>query len=233
MATGEQAEKTPFGKITSFKDTLKREYILVYTNAVIFFICGTGMTLDFKRRKCGFAAALHAIFYTILTIYQRQRYSEYFIVRVAARTAAVCAGYLLVAGGLTDSQKGTTKVIKALQTARQMLAFYLFCNAYMLWASEEDRLAHIKNIPGGLIMLVVVVVLYVIPGLCIYGGYEAGYFGRIVAWLLVVISVLVDFNTKYWLRSSSHVEFWYQIQHAARNISVVGSLLLLARIRHW
>ena len=154
-------------------------------------------------------------------------------VRVAARTAAVCAGYLLVAGGLTDSQKGTTKVIKALQTARQMLAFYLFCNAYMLWASEEDRLAHIKNIPGGLIMLVVVVVLYVIPGLCIYGGYEAGYFGRIVAWLLVVISVLVDFNTKYWLRSSSHVEFWYQIQHAARNISVVGSLLLLARIRHW
>lgn len=80
MATGEQAEKTPFGKITSFKDTLKREYILVYTNAVIFFICGTGMTLDFKRRKCGFAAALHAIFYTILTIYQRQRYSEYFIV---------------------------------------------------------------------------------------------------------------------------------------------------------
>lgn len=152
---------------------------------------------------------------------------------MAARTAAVCAGYLFVAGGLTDSQRSRTKVIRALQLARQILAFYLFCNAYMVWASEEDRLAHIKNIPGGQIMLVAVVALYILTGLCIYGGYEAGYFGRIVAWQLVIISVLVDFNAKYWYRSHSRVEFWHQIQHASRNIAVIGSLLLLARIRHW
>ena len=153
-------------------------------------------------------------------------------VRIAARTAAVCAGYLFVAGGLTDSQKGRTKVTQALQLARQILAFYLLCNAYMIWASEEDRLAHIKNIPGGQVMLYAVIAVYVIPGICIYGGYEAGYFGRIVAWLLVITSVLVDYNTKYWYRSN-HVEFWYQIQHASRNIAVIGSLILLARIRHW
>ena len=50
---------------------------------------------------------------------------------MAFRTAAVCSGYLFVAGGLTDSQRGRTKVIQALQLARQILAFYLFCNAYM------------------------------------------------------------------------------------------------------
>lgn len=154
-------------------------------------------------------------------------------VRMSARTAAVCAGYLFVAGGLTDSQQGRPKVIQALQVGRQILAFYLFCNAYMVWASEEDRLAHYKNIPGGQLMLVAVIALYVIPALFIYGGYEAGYFARIAVWQLVVISALVDFNTKYWYRSSSHMEFWYQIQHASRNISVIGALLLLGRVRNW
>lgn len=80
MSTGERAEKAPGLKITSFKDTLKQEYILVYLNAAIFFVCGTGMTLDFKRRKCGFAALLHAIVYTAVTLYQTERYSEFLIV---------------------------------------------------------------------------------------------------------------------------------------------------------
>ena len=146
---------------------------------------------------------------------------------------AVCAGYLFVIGGLTDSERGRTKVTQALQLGRQILAFYLFCNAYMIWASEQDRLAHIKNIPGGVAMIYIVIAIYVIPGICIYGGYEAGYFGRIVSWLLVIITVLVDYNAKYWYRSSAHVEFWCQIQHASRNVCVIGSLLLLARIRHW
>ncbi|XP_015747370.1 PREDICTED: transmembrane protein 101-like, partial [Acropora digitifera] len=154
-------------------------------------------------------------------------------VRIATRTVAVCAGYLFVTGGLLDSERGRTKVMQALQVARQILAFYLFCSAYMVWISGEDRLAHIKNIPGGVVMIYIVIALYAIPGICIYGGYEAGYFGRIVAWLLVIITVLVDYNTKYWIRSSAHVDFWCQIQHASRNISVIGSLLLLARIRLW
>lgn len=80
MATGEQAEKTPFGRITNFKDTFRREYFLVYLNAAIFFVCGTGMTLDFKRRRCGFAAAAHEIIYTVIILYQQKRYSEYLIV---------------------------------------------------------------------------------------------------------------------------------------------------------
>jgi len=152
---------------------------------------------------------------------------------MSARTAAVCAGYLFVAGGLTDSERGRPKVLQALQVGRQILSFYLFCSAYMVWASEEDRLAHYKNIPGGQLMLVAVIALYAIPALFIYAGYEAGYFARIAVWLLVVISALVDFNTKYWYKSSSHMEFWSQIQHASRNIAVVGALLLLSRIRNW
>ena len=170
---------------------------------------------------------------TIKRLQDNNFFSLFSQVRMAFRTAAVCAGYLFVAGGLTDGKKGHATVTQALQLARQILAFYLFCNAYMVWASDEDRLAHIKNIPGGQIMIIIVIALYVISGLCIYGGFEAGYFARIVAWQLVIITALVDFNTRYWFRSSSHVEFWHQIQHASRNLSVIGSLLLLARIRHW
>ena len=53
---------------------------MVYMHAAGFFVCGTGMTLDFKRRKCGFAAAVHEIVYAVMTLYQQKRYSEYLIV---------------------------------------------------------------------------------------------------------------------------------------------------------
>lgn len=233
MSTGEKAERMPGARIFTFRDTLRREYVIVYANAAVFFVCGTGMTLDFKRRKCAVAAALHAVIYTAAALFERTTPSEYLIVRMSARTAAVCAGYLFVAGGLTDSQRGQPKIFQALQVGRQVLAFYLFCSAYMVWASEEDRLAHYKNIPGGQLMLIAVIALYVIPALFIYAGYEAGYFARIAVWQLVVISALVDFNTKYWYRSYSHMEFWSQIQHASRNIAVIGALLLLSRVRNW
>ena len=80
MSTGEKAESMPGGQIFTFRDTLRREYVLVYVNAAVFFVCGTGMTMDFKRRKCGFAAAVHAVVYTTITLFQRKRYSEYLIV---------------------------------------------------------------------------------------------------------------------------------------------------------
>ena len=103
----------------------------------------------------------------------------------------------------------------------------------MIWVSEEDRLAYIKNIPGGKTMLFSVIALNVICGLAIYGGYEAAYFGRLVAWQLAVVTILVDANTKYWYKSSSRVEFWFQVQHACRNVMVIGAMLLLGRKRYW
>ena len=80
MATGDQAEKTPIGKIANFRDTLRKEYFLVYVNAFVFFVCGTGMTMDFKRRQCGFAAAIHELVYAVITLYQQKNRSEYLIV---------------------------------------------------------------------------------------------------------------------------------------------------------
>ena len=81
MSTGEQAENTPGARTLSFKDTLRREYVIVYVHGAIFFVCGTGMTLDLMRRKCGFAAALHLAVYSAMTLTQRKRSSsEYFIV---------------------------------------------------------------------------------------------------------------------------------------------------------
>lgn len=82
MSTGEKAENLPGGQTFTFRDTLRREYVLVYVNAAVFFVCGTGMTLDFKRRKCGFVAALHAVVYTTITLFERKRYSEYLIVSI-------------------------------------------------------------------------------------------------------------------------------------------------------
>ena len=81
MSTGEKAERMPGARIIfSFRDTLRREYVLVYANAAVFFVCGTGMTLDFKRRKCAVAAALHAVIYTATALFERTSPSEYLIV---------------------------------------------------------------------------------------------------------------------------------------------------------
>lgn len=89
MSTGEKAESLPGGQIFTFRDTLRQEYVLVYANAAVFFLCGTGMTLDFKRRKCGFAAALHAVIYTTMTLFQRKSDSEYFIVSITRPVALI------------------------------------------------------------------------------------------------------------------------------------------------
>lgn len=94
-----------------------------------------------------------------------------FQVKVVARAVAVVGCYLFVAGGLTDSRRGSAKVSNLLQIGRQLLALYLFYLAYMMWINREDRIALIKHIPGGIIMLIIVVVIYVGCGLCIYGGY--------------------------------------------------------------
>ena len=83
MSTGEKAEHMPGTRIFTFRDTLRREYAFVYANAAVFFVCGTGMTLDFKRRKCGVAAALHAVIYTATALFQQKSPSEYLIVSKA------------------------------------------------------------------------------------------------------------------------------------------------------
>ena len=103
----------------------------------------------------------------------------------------------------------------------------------MLWQSPEDKMAYIRSLPGGILMLLLVGSVYAICGLAIFGGYEAGYFGRLASWLLLVVSVFVDGNTKYWLKTVSRLGFWEQIQIACRNMAVIGGLLLLARKRYW
>ncbi|EDO46567.1 predicted protein [Nematostella vectensis] len=232
MRMGSKADTVKM-KVDSIFDTLRPEYLSFYLNGAIFFVCGTAMTLDMRRRTFGIVSAFHIFISAILLCFENQRWSEFMMVKVVARAVGVIGGYLFVAGGLTDSMRGYAKISHFLHTGRQVLALYLFYNAYMIWISQEEKIALVKHIPGGVVMLIVVVVIYVACGLCIYGGYEAGYFGKLAAWLITVITVIVDFDVKFWYKSESHVEYWTQILLASRNISVVGALLLLGRKRHW
>lgn len=153
-------------------------------------------------------------------------------VRVISRAAGAGASYLFVTGGLTDSKQRQLNM-PFLQTARQIFSAILFCNAYFIWVSNDDRLAHTTHLPGGKIVLVFMVVVYVVCALCIYGGYEAGYFGRLVAWQLLLVTVFVDSDTKFWLRSNEHIKFWMQMLLASRNLPIIAGLLLLDRKRYW
>ena len=149
-----------------------------------------------------------------------------------ARAAGAGASYLFVTGGLADSRQQQLNM-PFLQTARQVFSAVLFCNAYFIWVSEDDRVAHVTHLPGGRLMLVFMVIIYVVSALCIYGGYEAGYFGRLVAWQLLLVTLFVDSDTKFWLKSSGHIKFWLQMLLASRNLPIIAGLLLLGRKRYW
>ena len=57
------------GSIRSFTESLQqRENVIVYVHAAVYFLCATGMTLDIKRRQSGFAAFIHLVIVTALSV---------------------------------------------------------------------------------------------------------------------------------------------------------------------
>jgi hypothetical protein len=52
-----------------------------YVNAMIYFICGGGMTVDSTRRVAGFGAAVHTGFFAVKTLV-KPRFSEWLMVSI-------------------------------------------------------------------------------------------------------------------------------------------------------
>lgn len=148
-----------------------------------------------------------------------------------ARTIAVAGGYLLVAGGLVDSKKSTKLHPSLLQLGRQIQAFYAIFAGYLLWASPADRAVHISHLPLGQLVAIFFAIVFVLCGIMMYGGWQVPYFARLVAWMLIIVTVFVDFDTKYW--KIRGMGYWQQVQVGAQNVCIVANLILLGRIRNW
>lgn len=52
-----------------------------YVHAMIYFICGGGMTVDATRRVAGFAAAVHTGYFAAMTLI-RPRFSQWIMVSI-------------------------------------------------------------------------------------------------------------------------------------------------------
>ena len=52
-----------------------------YIHAVIYFICGGGMTVDVTRRVAGFGAAVHTGFFAVKTLV-KPRFSQWLMVSI-------------------------------------------------------------------------------------------------------------------------------------------------------
>lgn len=82
MRTGDNLPEQSGSIPENFVDTVfRREYFMIYLHSVVYFICGTGMTLDMKRRQCGFAAGVHVAVVTAMTLHGSPKMTEYSMVR--------------------------------------------------------------------------------------------------------------------------------------------------------
>lgn len=152
-------------------------------------------------------------------------------IRIFARNVAVAGGYLLVAGGLVDSKKSSNLRPSLLQLGRQTQAFFAVFNGYLLWASPADKAVHISHLPLGRLVTICLIVLFIVCGIMLYGGLQVPYFARLVAWMLVIVTVFVEFDTKYW--KIRGIGFWDQVQIALQNICAIANLIILGRVRNW
>ena len=57
------------GAVRNFTESLQqRENVIVYIHAAVYFLCATGMTLDIKKRYCGFVAFIHLATVTAFSV---------------------------------------------------------------------------------------------------------------------------------------------------------------------
>lgn len=152
-------------------------------------------------------------------------------IKIFARNVAIAGGYLLVAGGLVDSKKSPNLRPSLLQLGRQTQAFYAIFNGYLLWASPADRAVHISHLPLGRLVTTCLIILFILCGIMLYGGLQVPYFARLVAWLLVIVTVFVEFDTKYW--KIRGMPFWEQVLVGSQNVCAIANLIILGRIREW
>ena len=146
--------------------------------------------------------------------------------RQISRNGAIVGCYLLVAGGLACFERGAERNKRLLQTGVQLLGVYSFIYAAILWNSATELKAHISHIPGGIFITYVFLALFIVTGICIYGGYEVFYFSKVLAWLLFVVTLFVDVDTQWWWKTS-HIPKWVAMTVASKHGCVIVTLLLI------
>ena len=132
----------------------------------------------------------------------------------------------MIAGGLSDFERGTQRHRRLLQIGLQLLGVYSFINAVILWNSPNELKAYITHLPGGRFTAYVFLALYLVSGMCIYGGYNSFYFSKVVAWLLVVATLFVDLDSKFWWKTA-HIPYWVSMTIASKNTCIIATLLLM------
>ena len=149
-----------------------------------------------------------------------------FEVRQISRNVAIMGCYLMVAGGLSDFERGTQRHKRLLLTGMQLLGVYSFIYAVIIWNSPTEFKVHSSHLPGGTITTFIFIALFLVVGICLYGGYEIFYFSKVLAWLLFVVTIFVDLDTKMWW-NVAHIPRWLTMTVASKHLCIIITLLLV------
>jgi len=203
-----------------------QKFDAVYYNLAIYFLTGTIMSFDLFSGKRVFAliTCLHLMFICYQE-FSRLSVREIILSKLLVRNIGNIGAYLMVAGGIAHSQRGSTKNRQLLSFGIQIIGAYSFLNAVLIHNSSEEFNAFATIWPGGVLAPYLAVALYTICCIGISINVETVMFSKILALVLLTVSLTIDMQTEYWNKATG-IKYWMTMTIAARNIGVVAVLFL-------
>lgn len=209
--------------------TLGRNHVtIIYINLALFFIAATIMAFDMFGGKRYFAVV--TVFQFVYLSYHEymKPYTEQVTFRLITRNLAVIGCFISVAGGIAKN-KGTGDRNKfLLSSGRQLIGTYALLSAMFIWNGPQEFQFYSNSLPGDQISTMVIISLLIITAVAIYSGYEVVLFSKLLALLLLFVTVVIDMNVKRW-ESDVKLRQWIVYTIASRHIPVIATLLLIRK----
>uniref|UniRef100_UPI00358F540E transmembrane protein 101 isoform X1 n=2 Tax=Myxine glutinosa TaxID=7769 RepID=UPI00358F540E len=199
----------------------------LYVDMAAAVICATFMSYGMKRRWFALGAALQlSISYYLAVTGGHAHYPEWQKVRMLSRVVALVGGFLVLASGAGESYRQKERVAVLQRVGQIFLGIHLFCQAYALQHSTDDRAVYGAAM-GWELLPSTFVALYSILALCLVAGWQVQRAGQLLAILLPPVTLLTSGNMDYW-HGRRKFEFWGQLRLAGFDVGILGAMLVLA-----
>ena len=197
----------------------------IYAQLGFYFAVGTLMSFNMLGLR-RFSAALMAV-QCAVTAYTEFNSSHHQVImaRLLLRNLASVGCYLMVAGGLESDNCKSDRNDRLLKIGRQIIGAYLVMIGVLMIHNKTEFSVHWYLLPGGGITVWVIIILYILCGLCIDYGILVVTCCKLAMFLIFFVTLIVDMDTDMWSKSVK-VHKWKVYTIAAQHIPLIGVLMM-------